>query len=351
MSIKRLGILLGKEIVQGPKSFIFIWVVVAPVLISLVLSLVFGSLFSDKPRLGVVDDGSQMLTQARELTSIVTREYGAAPEMREAVRNGSVDMGIVLPDDFDILIKEGKKTAITAYIWGGSLAKNRTILEVTIWNLARQLAGQEPPIEIQSTSLGGEAGPWSERLLPLVVLMAVFLGGLFLPATSIIGEKEKRTLQAVLITPATVEEVFLAKGLFGFMLSTFAGIIILALNQAFGTEPALLMLVLALGAVMAAALGLLFGTLLKDITSLFAIWKLGGILLFAPALVYMFPQIPKWVARIFPTYYLIQPIFEISQRGATWAEIATNVFILMALDVFLLVVVAVRLNRAKQYAF
>jgi ABC-2 type transport system permease protein len=192
--------------------------------------------------------------------------------------------------------------------------------------------------------------PWNERLLPLIVLMAVFLGGMFLPATSVINEKEKSTLTALLVTPTTTEDIFLAKGLVGVGLSLFSGVVILALNQAFGTQPLLLVLVLTLGAVMAAGLGLLLGVVLKDVTNLFAVWKSGGILLFGPAFIYMFPQIPEWIGRVFPTYYVLQPIIEISQRGGGWEDIAINVFILIGLDLLLVVAVVLTLKRSKQVA-
>ena len=76
-------------------------------------------------------------------------------------------------------------------------------------------------------------------------------------------------------------------------------------------------------------------------TSLFSTWKFGGILLFGPTLIYLFPEIPQWIGRIFPTYYLVEPIVEISQRGGGWPDIATNAFVLVALDLILIGVVAV----------
>jgi len=352
MSLKRVGILLGKDFLQGPKNYIFVMAVVLPVVISLVISLVFGTLFSEKPKLGVMDEGSsQLVTMIRELPSVVTKEYGTVSEIKQAVESGAVDMGIVLPEDFDNSVIQGEETQITAYIWGESLAKDRTILGVTIANLVRELAGQEAPVEIEAITLGDEVSiPWNDRLLPLIVLMAVFLGGLLLPATSVVNEKENKTLEALVITPTTIGDVFVAKGLLGIILSLFAGIVILILNQAFGAQPMLLVLVLALGAIMAAEIGLLLGALLKDWTTLFTVWKLGGILLFAPAIVYLFPQIPEWIGRIFPTYYVIQPIVEISQRGAGWPDIAVNVLILAALDLVLIAVVILALKRTKQFA-
>jgi len=352
MSLKRVGVLLGKELWQGPKNFIFIWAVVAPIVFSLVFSLVFGTWLSDKPKLGIVDEGgSRLVPMSRELDSVVTKEYDTVSEIKQAVKSGVVDMGIVLPEDFDSSVMQGADMKVMAYVWGESLAKNRTILGVTVVNLIRGLTGQEALVEIEAITLGDEVSiPWSERLLPLIVLMAVFVGGLFLPATSVINEKEKRTLEALVVTPTTIGDIFIAKGLLGIILSLFMGIVILILNQAFGAEPMLLLLVLVLGAIMAGEIGLLCGALIKDITTLFAIWKTVGILLFGPAIVYMFPQIPEWVGRIFPTYYLIQPIVELSQRGGGWPDIAINVFILVGLDLILIGVLMYALRKTRQYA-
>jgi len=353
MTLRRVGILLGKELVQGPKNFIFIWAVVAPIVISLIFSLVFGTLLTDKPTLGMVAEGSsQLITKIRELDSVDSKEYSSVPEIKQAVGSGAVDVGIVIPEEFESFVRQGVEAEITLYVWGESLAKNRTILGIAVVNLIRELTGQEAPFEIEAITLGDEVGiPWSDRLLPLIVLMAVFVGGLFLPATSVINEKEKKTLRALLITPTTIGDVFLAKGLLGIILSLFMGLVILVLNQAFGAEPLLLLIVLALGAIMASELGVLFGAVIKDITTMFAIWKFGGILLFGPALVYMFPQIPEWVGRIFPTYYLIQPIVEISQRGSAWPDIATSVFILVGLDLLLAGVVMYIMRRTNLYTF
>ncbi len=352
MSLRRISVLVGKELWQGPKNFIFIMAIAAPILISLVLSLVFGTLFSEKPKLGIMDEGqSQLVAMAQELDSVITREYGSISVLKQATESGAVDMGIVLPDGFDAAVSRGEKVEIEAYIWGESLAKNRIILPATIADLVREMGGQEVPVEIESVTLGNEISiPWSDRLLPLIVLMAVFLGGSMLPATSIIDEKQKKTLEALVVTPTTIGDIFIAKGLVGIVISLFMGVAILVLNQAFGAQPLLLVLVLALGAIMAVEVGLLGGALIKDITTLFAIWKSGGILLFGPALVYMFPQIPEWVGRVFPTYYVIQPIVAISQQGVGWSDIATNVFILIGLNLILGGVVMLVLRRTRQYA-
>ena len=351
MSLRRVGILLAKEFLYGSRSYIFIFSIVGPIVISVVISLALGTWLADTPKLGIVDEGdSQFIIMIQELDSIESREYESVNDMKQAVEDGKVDMGILVPSGFDDYITEGEPTEIKAYIWGESLAKSRTIIGVTIADMIRELAGQEAPVEINTTTLGEDVGiPWSDRLLPLIVLVAIFLGGLMLPATSLATEKEKRTLPALAVTPVSLSDIFLAKGLLGFILSVFMGILILILNQAFGSEPLLLVLILVFGAIMAAELGMLLGAFVRDFATLFTIWKTAGIILFAPVFVFLFPQIPEWVGKIFPTYYILQPIVELSHMGGGWSDIATNTFILIGIDVVIIIVLLAVIRR-RQYA-
>jgi ABC-2 type transport system permease protein len=108
------------------------------------------------------------------------------------------------------------------------------------------------------------------------------------------------------------------------------------------------MIVLGLGAVLAALFGLVLGALVKEINTLFATIKGIGILLYAPVFVYMFPQIPQWIGKIFPTYYIVQPVVEISQQGGAWSDIVFEVSILAGLIVLMLVLTPLAARRLKQ---
>ncbi len=350
MSIRHIGILVSKEFLYGSRGFIVIFAVIAPIMISIIISLIFGTWISEKPKLGIMDHGeSRLVSILEEQDAIDSFEYDTLPDLKQVVETGAVDIGIAIPNDFDDSVSQGKIVEIKAFIWGESIAKNRTILGVTVASAIRELTGQQDPVKIKTISLGDEESiPWSDRLFPFIVLMAVFLGGLMLPASSIVAEKEKRTIRALMAAPLSLEDVFVAKGILGFILSFFMGMLILILNNAFGTEPLLLTAVLALGAIMASAFGMLLGVYAKDFSTIFTVWKSAGIILFAPAIIYMFPGIPQWVGRIFPTYYLTQPVVELSQMSGGWADISTNTFILIAIDLFLISALLLILRR-KQY--
>ena len=339
MSLRRIAVLLHKEFAHGSKSFMFIFALVVPIVLSLVVMLVFGELFSGKPKLGIADAGdSALVPAASAVDSLIVKEYDSESQLRQAVETGAVDAGVALPADFDQLVQAGEKASLTAYVWGESLLKNRVFVGVTMAFLIRDLTGLEAPVEIATGMVGeGESIPWEERLLPVVLLMATVLGGSMVPSTSLVEEKQKRTLRGLVITPTTLGDVFAAKGLLGVILSFFVVLVVLILNGGFGSQPVLLLLVLGLGAIMSAVFGLLLGAFLKDVDTLFAVLKATGILLYAPAIVYLFPEIPQWIGRVFPTYYLIGPVIEISQRGATWSDVALDVFILLGLILLMLV--------------
>lgn len=352
MNPRRVGVLLWKELAHGSKSFMFIFAVVVPVVVTLVVRLLLGTIFSDKPRLGITDLGeSKVPLLAQDIDSLITREFDNDSELRAAVERGSVDMGLVLPVGFDQQLRENKPVEVNAYLWGESLLKNRIILGSTIVFLLREVSGIEAPVEVVPITVGdGQSLSWEERLFPFVVMITIMMGGTMVPATSLVEEKQKRTLRALVTTSATVGEVYLGKGLAGVLLSVFVGVSVLVMNQAFGLQPGLLMVSVTLSAAFAVTLGLLLGTFTSDINSLFTIIKGLGLLLYAPAIIYLFPQIPEWVGKIFPTYYMLSPIIRISQEGAGLSEVWLELAILTALIITLGIVVGWLGARQAQYA-
>jgi ABC-2 type transport system permease protein len=338
MNIKRIFTIVKKEFLYGSKNFIFVMAVVMPVLMTLVISLLVGTLFSGKPRLGILDLGrSQLTAQLDRLDYLSTETYTSETVLHSDVERGALDMGMVLPANFDRQLQAEDATQMDLLIWGESLLKHRTLLAVSLVREIIAVAGREIPVSTELVLLGGEANiPWDVRLFPFVVIITIMLGGMMVPATSLVEEKVKRTYRALLTTPASLIDVLTAKGLTGVILALFEGLLILWLNRAFGSQPVALIVVLLIGGIFAAAAGIILGVVVKDISTLFTVMKTLGIVLYAPALVSMFPEVPQWIAQIFPTYYLLNPIVELTMNNAAWGAIATQVYILIALTIALI---------------
>lgn len=350
MSLRRVGVLFGKDLQYGSRNVIFVMAVVLPLVLSLAIGLVFGTLLSDKPKLGIADAGQSELAAAlRADDFILVQAFDSPDDLFTAIETGAVEMGLVLPESFDADLNAGARTDLTLYVWGQSLVKNRAIISAAVTDDLITITGRETPITINAEPVGDrQAVPWQQRLLPLVVLMSVMIGGIMVPATSMVEETQARTLRALTVTPMALSEVFLTKGLMGVLLSVFSGVAILTLNGGWGPNPALLILVLALGGTLASAFGVLLGSRVKDIQTLFAILKAMGILLYAPGIITLFPDtIPQWIARLFPTYYVMQPVMDISQRGAGLSDIAFELIVLVIITALLIAGLGMTANRLQ----
>jgi len=349
MSGRRIGTLLQKEVRLGWRNIMFVFAVVMPVALTVLVSLLFGTVFSGKARLGLVDEGASRLpVLAQERGSLEVKAYQSGAALRQAAADGMVDVGVILPAEFDQRVAGAESARLTAYVWGESSMKDRAVAGAALADLVRELAGDEAPVEIVTVPLGEASGlSWEARLLPLLILMAILLGGSMVPAALLVEEKQKRTLRALTTSSASLGEVFVAKGIMGAALSIVMAMITLWLNRAWGGEPVLLFVALLLGSVMAAAIGLLLGAFVRDITTLFSVVKAGGIVLYAPALIHMFPEIPPWIGRLFPTYYLLQPVVDIVQNGASWAQVGPQLGLLALLDAVLLASIGLVVTRAR----
>jgi len=349
MSLKRVGILALKDLLHGSRSFLIIFVIIMPLLMWLLVEMIFSG--SSVPRLGIADEGnSELPAIAADYESIELIEYGSALALTSAVEGGNVDAGIVLPAGFDASAAAGSPN-LTVYFWGESLAKNRNILQSTVSTMVREVAGQSAPVTINPVSIGeGESIPWSQRLAPFIVIMPIVMGGIYLTATAVVQEKERKTLNALVVTPASLTEVYAAKALLGFVFSLIMGLAILLLTSSLGNQPWLLILFMALGTVMAVEFGLIFSSFVSNINTLFATARIAQLIIFVPAVFYMFPWFPQWVAKIFPSYYFVQPIMDISQGGATWANVSTSAFILIGANVIIGIIAWQMIKRIRQFA-
>ncbi len=54
---------------------------------------------------------------------------------------------------------------------------------------------------------------------------------------------------------------------------------------------------------------------------MFTAFKAGGILIFFPVIVYMFPDLPQWIGRLGPSYYFLDPIFDAVAGGAGLGDV------------------------------
>jgi len=342
LSIRRVLRILFKDFSVGPRKPFFIWALVMPFVLTFLFQFAFGSLFEPKPRMGIVDLGNSALTGAiQELEGFEVSMIQDEEALIKKVEEHDFDAGLVLSAGFDEAVEAGEKPVLEFYISGESLASNRIIISVTAIEMIRELEGSEAPVDVQMIYFGDPGLPISIRLVPVIVFYALVMAGIWVPGSSLVEEKEKGTLTALLVTSVRVNEVLAAKWLLGLLFATFLAAATLLLNQAFGPRPLEVMAVIIIAAALTSMIGLLIGIYSKTATMLFTLIKSLGIFLFIPVVFYIFPEWPQWVAKIFPLYWIISPIWEVSVMGepldSVWFETLIAIAITLALIPLLLI--------------
>lgn len=328
MSTRHAATILGHDIRLGPRSPFVLYALVIPVLITILIQGVFGDLFAPAPRLVLVDEGdSQISADALGIEGIDVTLIADRDEMLAMVEDNDADAGVFLPDGFDDSIRSGEQPPLEFYVGGESLASNRIILAVTTIELIRGVEGSEPPVEVVVTQLGEQGVDLDLRLLPMILMLVVAVAAAFIPAASLVQEKEDRTLSALLVSPASMGDVITAKGAFGVLLALVTGFATLLLNDAILGKAGTHFVILTVAALMMVEFGLLLGMWARDTNTMFAAWKGGAILLFFPTVFYIWPDLPQWIPKLGPTYYFIDPAFRVIADGARLGDVLPNLTI------------------------
>lgn len=350
MNVRQAGNVLAKDLRLGPRSPVFLWVLALPLVFTFLISAVFGDLFAPPARLAVVDEGASSITTAlQDVEGIEVTLLDDPAAMAAAVEAHDYDAGLYLPAGTDEALASGQRGELELLVSGQSLASTRLVIGVTTLDEVRAVAGANPSVEVVVTTLGDQHWvPVEDRMLPFIVMYAVVIAGLFLPASSMVEERERRTLDALMITPVKMSEVLVGKGALGVVLAVLMGWVTLALNDAFGSQPLAMTLFLLLGGVMMAEVGLVVGSWAKDSNTLFTTVKGGALLVVAPVLFTLFPSLPQWVAQLFPTYYFLQPIYDMAVTGTAFTDHLLDLAVCIAICIALLPAVSAMGRRLEQ---
>jgi ABC-2 type transport system permease protein len=323
MKLRRVWFLFLKDLALGPRSPLLLFVLAMPALIALVLHLVFGGLAAPEPRLAIVDEGGSALAAVLDaLPGVTVTRLDNREELLKSVEANDYDAGLILPAGFDRELREGLKPLLRLHFSGESYAVNRLVLAVGAIDGLRAVEGKVPPVRVDLVRVEeGDPVPLTTRFVPVIVFYAFIMAGLFVPASLLVEEKERRTLTAVLASPARIQEVIAAKGLLGLVLAFLLALASLILNGVTVRDfPGLLLVLLVAGGFWA-ALGNLIGIVARSSEMLFAIVKGSGAFLFAPIIFYLFPDWPQWIARLFPTWWAIDPLWQMVANDATLADV------------------------------
>jgi len=321
LKVSRMWTLTKKDIKITTKESFFVYMITIPILATIVINMALGDIDApSNPSMAFYGD-EELANILMEKPNIDLMIIDDPNNILEKVESGEFDGAFLYVDGGQL------------YVWGGSLLNERLLMSSTISEAISELEGDGSVVNIVSEVLGEEEFSLKVRLIPAMTLFSILISGFILSA-SLVEEREKKTINALLVSPISTTEIVLAKTLFGLFLGVVLGSIILLIYNSFTAT--LILPFLFLGTVFTVGVGLITGSVMDNITDLIARQKIFNMVLTFPALVILFPQIPQWLAKFFPTYYFIDPILRISQVGAGLGDVWIEMLVILACDIVIL---------------
>ena len=214
--------------------------VLGPLLLLLMFTLMASWVREDQPLLVTVAGGQN----APNLIAFLQRSGAivetAPADYEEQVRDGKLDLALSVPDDYGKEFGAGRSAPVQLIADSSrnkrrpQVFRARRLLEVYVRRMSalRMIArGVSPtlvaPLDLTDVDLATPEKTAANVLsmIPLFLLMAVFVGGLHLAIDATAGERERGSLEALLVNPVSRGAVVVGKWL-AVVAATMAAVLI-----------------------------------------------------------------------------------------------------------------------------
>jgi len=291
------------------------------------------------------------------------------PNPEKALQEGHLALWVIVPPALEEKIAQGQPTELQVH-YNPSRSPSRSAREKfdALWEgyrrhvVAQQLEAQGcppellRPIPVSYVASQEQVGMFFlSMLLPLFLVMWAALGGYYTALEAAVGEKERKTLESLLVSPVSRPSLVIGKVLAIFTVTVFAEVIsivglVAALYGAprllrietlaelkFALAPEILLLILALMAALAAMMSAVIFTLFFYTRSIreaqgHANWITFGVMI--PALIVQFRQIEPSVSMLLVPVFNVVLVFKeliLGQINGTHIAIALGSSLLYAL--------------------
>ncbi len=318
MNLNVVSAITRKDVVDAIRHRYLLTALVTPLFVALLFRVLLPGVSDNKFLTIVVHDagGSGLVTELRKTPQIsVVSADSAGATGREVERIKAIG-GLVVPAGFDADLAANKQPELTVYVNNQKTIFEQAAFRRLLDQLVRSFAKQPEPARLvwvdvdkaaNDRALGGTS--LNQMLLPLLLILTFGMTGAFVVPLLIVEEKEKRTLDFLLSSPASLNEIIAGKALTGVVYTVLIAGLLLGMNRHSIQNWPLTSLTILVGLLFVVGVGLVIGSVLKNTMQVNTWASLILILLLAPS----FPSIGiiGWfekAMRFIPTYYLSEAL-------------------------------------------
>ena len=359
-----------KDLVDALVNLRLLAFIVVPILMSVLFGTLFGGLQSGDVPVGFVsepgptvvvpvyDAGESQIVRLLDASEPYDVRPVASPEeMQKILAKEHLGAGLILPEGFDAALMERNQPTLQLMVnarQGDGGEALRTWLTHALWDRT----GQAFPSVVTVETLAPKEKPLqrqSQEYMALWLVMSLTTTGVYVVPALLVEEKQSRTLNALLTTPAGYREVVLAKAGVGLLYALLASGLILGFNGGFGPNTGLAIIAIFLGALVLVETGLLMGTLFDDMVALNT-WSTPVMLvLMLPGALYGLVTsglfrlgMLQHAVRLLPTHYVLEMVYAALSNQIVPERLGMNAALLggSAILLFFLLTAALR-RRAR----
>lgn len=256
----------------------------------------------DIPAVLVYDAGGSQISEALEDSQMVDLyTYQTYERFENALMSGeSAELGLVIPEGYDEQLSQGNAEPLQTYLmYFVKPGQAQELIEVSEAEIQR-LSGQGVSLardflSITPTPERNSLGLWGA----MSIIFAILMVGISLIPHLFMEEKQRKTLDVLLISPAGAGDIVIAKALAGAFYGVLIALVIVAFYGNLLIHPQFVFLAIGLMIGFTVALGLLLGILVENRGQLGLItWMLVVPLFLTVVLVLLEDLIPELVIQI-----------------------------------------------------
>jgi ABC-2 type transport system permease protein len=183
------------------------------------------------------------------------------------------------------------------------------------------------------------------------LLFLATMVGMYVPAMSIAEEKEKHTLDVLMLSPATPADVFMGKGLLTFASILITMSVLLAITGNGTAHLGVIIVGMGLTSVTCIFIGMLIGLVVQNQMATGVVGTpIYMLFMLVPLLAHLGDSFVVQIARALPTYYLFEMMRLAFDEGQGLAQMGLHVGILSGsvMVAFILLVVAYKRKGLEQ---
>jgi ABC-type Na+ efflux pump permease subunit len=248
----------------------------------------------------VYDEGNTSLTLDRvKLGDGSTYTFRQAASLQEMERKmANQDLGLVIPADFDQILASGGEANLTGYIFWAQRTQTAK-LEAKYTQAFTEILGRPVRVDISQDlvipqpDVGGMETSKASNML-----FFIFWTAFNLVPFLMLEERQTKTIDALLVSPASPGQVVLGKALAGLFYIVIVGGLAFALNWAYITNWGLALLAFLAYALLSIGVALVLGSFIKSPQQL-SLWAIVFVvILIVPSLFYMEPNLKAGLRAI-----------------------------------------------------